>query len=165
VQDAERRAEEAERRARDARQGASEGEPSWVVQRDEINLTDTELGRGGWAVVQVAEFRGVHCAAKCLYKQIISDYNRRLFIREINMAARVRHPNLLQFIGATLEGELIILTELMPTSVRADIFRMVENCPHLRLHSFKSKRGCHPHKWMAYNLQAFCFDLVKVACL
>jgi len=121
VQDAEQRAEEAERRVRDARQGASEGEPSWVVQRDEINLTDTELGRGGWAVVRVAEFRGVHCAAKCLYKQIISDYNRRLFIREINMAARVRHPNLLQFIGATLKGELIILTELMPTSVRAEL--------------------------------------------
>jgi len=46
VQDAEHRAE-AERRARDARQGENEGEPSWVVQRDEINLTDTELGRGG----------------------------------------------------------------------------------------------------------------------
>ena len=54
VQDAEHRAEEAERRARDARQGASEGEPSWVVQRDEINLTDTELGRGAWGAVQVA---------------------------------------------------------------------------------------------------------------
>ena len=37
------------------------------------------------------------------------------------MAARVRHPNLLQFIGATLEGELIILTELMPTSVRGEL--------------------------------------------
>jgi len=77
--------------------------------------------RGGWAVVRVAEFHGVHCAAKCLYKQIISDYNQRLFIREINMAARVHHPNLLQFIGATLEGEMIILTELMPTSVRGEL--------------------------------------------
>ena len=35
------------------------------------------------------------------------------------MAVRVRHPNLLQFIGATLLGELIVLTELMPTSLRA----------------------------------------------
>ena len=121
VQDAERRAEEAERRARDAKQGGSEGEPSWVVQRDEINLTDTELGRGGWAVVRVAEFRGVHCAAKCLYRQIASNYNRVLFTREMNMASRVRHPNLLQFIGATLRGELIILTELMPTSVRGEL--------------------------------------------
>ena len=38
--------------------------------------------------------------------------------REMNMAARVRHPNLLQFIGATTEGEPIILTELMHTSLR-----------------------------------------------
>ena len=121
MQDAERRAEEAERRARDARQGASEGEPSWVVQRDEINLTDTELGRGAWGAVRVAELRGVQFAAKCLHTLIVSDYNLRMFIREINMAARVRHPNLLQFIGATLEGELIILTELMPTSVRREL--------------------------------------------
>ena len=121
VEVAEHRAREAERRARDARQGESEGEPSWVVQRDEINLTDTEVGRGGWAVVRVAEFRGARFAAKCLYRQIVSNYNRLLFTREMNMASRVRHPNLLQFIGATLRGELIILTELMPTSVRGEL--------------------------------------------
>ncbi|XP_064393479.1 uncharacterized protein LOC135340963 [Halichondria panicea] len=31
----------------------------------------------------------------------------------MNMAAHLRHPHLVQFIGATLEGEMIILTELM----------------------------------------------------
>ena len=121
MQDAEHRAEEAERRACDARQRASEGEPSWVVQRDEINLTDTELGRGAWGAVQVAKFREVQLAAKCLHRQIVSHYNRVLFTREMNMASQVRHPNLLQFIGATLRGELIILTELMPTSVRGEL--------------------------------------------
>ena len=60
-------------------------------------------------------------AAKCLYGQIASNYNRLLFIREINMAAQVRHPNLLQFIGATLRGELILLTEFMPTTVRREL--------------------------------------------
>ena len=34
------------------------------------------------------------------------------------MAARARHPNLLQFIGATMDNNPIILTELMPTSLR-----------------------------------------------
>ena len=33
------------------------------------------------------------------------------------MAARLRHPNLVQFIGASTEGELILLTELMTTSL------------------------------------------------
>ena len=123
VQEAEHRAGVAERRAEETRQGAKETEsdPSWVVRKDEIIFTDEELGRGGWAVVKVAKFRATHVAAKCLYSQIVSDYNRLLFIREMNMAARVRHPNLLQFIGATLRGELIILTELMPTSVRREL--------------------------------------------
>ena len=123
VQEAEQRAEEAERRANRAQQGTreTEGDPSWVVRRDEINLEDEELGRGGWGVVKVAKFRAIRVAAKCLYGQIVSNYNRLLFIREMNMAARVHHPNLLQFIGATLRGELIILTELMLTSVRREL--------------------------------------------
>ena len=123
LEEAENRADGAGRRAHEGRQEEreTEGESMWVVRRDEIIFTDEELGRGGWAVVKVAKFRATRVAAKCLYSQIASDYNRRLFIREMNMAARVRHPNLLQFIGATLRGELIILTELMPTSVRREL--------------------------------------------
>ena len=123
LEEAENRADGAERRAHEGRQEEreTEGEPTWVVTRDEIIFTDEELGRGGWAVVKVAKFRATRVAAKCLHGQIVSNYNRLLFIREMNMAARVRHPNLLQFIGATLRGELIILTELMPTSVRREL--------------------------------------------
>ena len=36
----------------------------------------------------------------------------------MEIAPRVRHPNLLQFIGTTQEGTAIILSELMPTSLR-----------------------------------------------
>ena len=93
--------------------------PFWAVQRDEIELTEEEVGVGGWASVKVANFRGVRVAAKCLHRQIISAHNIRLFTREMNMAAQARHPNLLQFIGATMDDqEPIILTELMPTSLR-----------------------------------------------
>ena len=95
----------------------------WVVNRVEIQLTDQELGRGGWAVVRVAKFRGLQVAAKCLYNLIVSDYNQQLFVREMCIAARVRHPNLVQFIGAMMEGEPIILTELMATSLRAVLER------------------------------------------
>ena len=127
IREAERVAEEANRRAQEAEQRAAEAErrleienqPFWAVDREEIVLTGEKLGEGGWAEVKVAKFRGARVAAKCLYSQIISDYNRDLFIREMNVAARVRHPNLLLFIGATLQGELTILTELMSTSLRA----------------------------------------------
>ena len=66
-----------------------------------------------------AKFRGLKVAAKCLHSEIISNYNRDLFVREMNIAAKLRHPNLVQFIGATLEGEPVILTELMTISLRA----------------------------------------------
>ena len=95
-----------------------QSQPHWVVQRNEIQLTGEELGTGGWASVKVALFRGQRVAAKCLHRQIISAHNTRLFTREMNMAAQARHPNLLQFIGATMDNNPIILTELMPTSLR-----------------------------------------------
>ena len=106
------------RRAEAAELRAQVQETQWVVERGEIQLTEEEKGRGGWAVVRVANFRGIRVAAKCLHEQI-SEYYSDLFTREMNMAARLRHPNLVQFIGATRTGKMIILTELMPTSLRA----------------------------------------------
>ena len=93
----------------------------WIVRSEEVEMTGPELGRGGWAIVSVATFRGVHVAAKTIHRQIISHHNVQLFRREMNMAARLRHPNLVQFIGATMEGNMVILTELMPTSLRAQL--------------------------------------------
>ena len=125
-QEAEQRAAEAERRAQEAEQRAAEADrrhqtedqPFWAVDREEIQFTGEILGKGGWAdlEVKVAKFRGVRIATNYLHS---SPYNCDLFIREMNVAARVRHPNLLLFIGATLQGELTILTELMSTSLRA----------------------------------------------
>ena len=100
-------------------------ENQWVVRRDEIEFIGRELGRGGWATVEVAIFRNVQVAAKSIHYQILSPYNIELFKREMNMAARIRHPNLVQFIGATVEldEEMMILTELMPTSLRQELQR------------------------------------------
>ena len=128
VRQAEQTAREAQERARMTEQRAQRLEMRvhdqfWVVNREEIQLTDQELGRGGWAVVKVAKFRGLQVAAKCLHTLIVSDYNQHLFVREMSIAARVRHPNLVTFIGAMLDGEPIILTELMVTSLRAVLER------------------------------------------
>ena len=123
---AERRLHAAEERVRGTERRAWQTEMQlrednhWLLERREIELTEEEVGRGGWAVVRVANFRETKVAAKCFYQHTLgSQYNRQLFSREMNMAARLRHPNLVQFIGASLEGEPIILTELMTTSLRA----------------------------------------------
>ena len=93
----------------------------WVVRREEIELTGPELGRGAWATVSVAKFRGLKVAAKVIHNQIVSRHNIQLFRREMNMAARLRHPNLVQFIGATVEGNMMILMEYMTTSLRRQL--------------------------------------------
>ena len=93
----------------------------WVVRREEIEMSEEVLGKGGWGEVKVAKFRGLRVAAKCLHEVILSPYNISVFTREMEIAARVRHPNLLQFIGATRVGTPIILSELMPTSLRKEL--------------------------------------------
>ena len=95
--------------------------PSWLIERDEITVTGEVLGRGGWGEVKVGVFRGTRVAVKTLYEVIVNDYYLQLFSREMDLASRIRHPNLLQFIGATKVGQLMIITELMPTSLRSEL--------------------------------------------
>ena len=89
-----------------------EGQPHWVVRREEVELTEEVVGRGGWGEVRVAKFRGLRVAAKFLYDVILSDYNRRQFVREMTIAAKLRHPHLLLFIGATREGQAIDMSNM-----------------------------------------------------
>ena len=100
--------------------------PSWEVKEDELKVTKKTLGIGGWSVVKVAKLK---VAAKCLHSQLTYPYHEKLFRREMDVAARVSHPNLLRFLGARLEGGMAILTEFMPTSLRA----LVNRRPRQRL--------------------------------
>uniref|UniRef100_A0A1X7T7F5 Protein kinase domain-containing protein n=1 Tax=Amphimedon queenslandica TaxID=400682 RepID=A0A1X7T7F5_AMPQE len=120
-QQLEEREREFQQRERQLEEQIHVAESSWVVNRREITMTEVVLGKGGWGEVKVAGFRGLKVAAKCLYEVIISPYNIGTFSREMNIASKIRHPNLLQFIGATTEGNPIILTELMPTSLRKEL--------------------------------------------
>ena len=96
---------------------------SWVVRKEEVELTDEIVGKGAWGVVKIANFRGIKVAAKCLHNIVLSEYNMQIFTREMEISAQIRHPNILQFIGATREG--IILSELMPTN----LYKELENHP------------------------------------
>lgn len=96
----------------------SEKQPFWVVSRSAVKFTPEELGRGRWGVVKVAEYNGERVAARCLYSQITSEENREVFIEGMDTAAKMRHPNILPLIGAVVQGEPIIITQLMPSNLR-----------------------------------------------
>ena len=94
--------------------------PDWVISRDEIQLTDKLLGKGGWGSVAEGKYCGCAVAVKQIHDLMLSPHNRNLFEREMDIASRCRHPCLLQFIGATNdEGIPLFVTELMELSLRA----------------------------------------------
>ena len=92
----------------------------WVISRNEIQITNNCLGRGGWGSVNEGTYCGCTVAVKQIHELILSPHNRLLFEREMNIASACRHPCLLQFIGATNdEGNPLFVTELMEMSLRA----------------------------------------------
>ena len=92
----------------------------WTISRNEVHMTDKYLGKGAWASVSVGIFRGLEVAVKQIHDLILSDYNRELFAREMQMASRCRHPCLLQFIGATSDdGQALLITELLDKNLRS----------------------------------------------
>ena len=96
-------------------------EDSWRISHKEISLSKNELGRGGWGVIWIGEFRGQKVAVKQMHELLKSKEYMELLHREINTMSQLRHPNLLQFIGAVLDhpsGNPMIITEVMDTSLR-----------------------------------------------
>ena len=61
-------------------------------------MTQEVLGGGAYGEVKVAVFRGLRVAAKSLHSVIISEYNQDVFYRDMDIASRVRHPNLVWLI-------------------------------------------------------------------
>ena len=70
-----------------------------------MELTGPELGVGGWTTVTVAKFRDIQVAVKRTHNKIISHHNFLLFQREMNMAARICHPNIIMSLESQWRGK------------------------------------------------------------
>ena len=123
LQEKDRELQEKDRELQEKDRELRQSQDHWSIDKDEVTLTKEELGRGSYAIVTVGIFRGLRVAVKSLHTVIISDYNLGIFSREMSIASRVRHPNLVQFIGATKVGNPLILTELMSTSLNQELQR------------------------------------------
>ena len=93
-------------------------QPLWRIDQEHLEITERVLGRGAYSEVRVGIYQGTRVAIKKIHEVIISDYNRELFEREMKIASRVRHPNLVLFIGALTTNNITIVNELMETSLR-----------------------------------------------
>ena len=130
IRDSERTVSESEHRLRELQSAVAAAQEAlaeyrrleprdWIIRRDEVMLSEKNLGVGAWGKVYEGTFRGCQVAVKQIHDLILSPHNRRLFEREMSIASRCRHPHLLQFIGATNnDGSPLFITELLDTDLR-----------------------------------------------
>ena len=107
-----------------------------VVPIQQIKVSDTILGKGAFGEVRIAKWRNVNVAYKRLFPKedkevhFLSDSkrdevkvtaeNEEMFSQEIETLSKLRHPNLLLFIGICKEAnnpQPSIVTELMSYSL------------------------------------------------
>lgn len=96
-------------------------EKIWRISSKDIEVTEEELGRGGWGLIRVGIFRGQKVAVKQLYYNIVQQSTVEMFHREINTMAKLRHPNLVLFIGAVLDhssGSPLLIMEKLDMSLK-----------------------------------------------
>lgn len=102
-------------------------EPSLAMDWLEIPWDDLRIkervGAGSFGTVYRAEWHGSDVAVKVLTVQDFQDDQLKEFLREVAIMKRVRHPNVVLFMGAvTKRPHLSIVTEYLP---RGSLFRLI----------------------------------------
>lgn len=102
-------------------------EPSLAMDWLEISWDDLHIkervGAGSFGTVHRAEWNGSDVAVKVLTVQDFHDDQLREFLREVAIMKRVRHPNVVLFMGAvTKRPHLSIVTEYLP---RGSLYRLI----------------------------------------
>ncbi|KAH8932159.1 hypothetical protein BDL97_19G058700 [Sphagnum fallax] len=96
---------------------SNDGHPPHLIEYDDVRpIYDEPLGEGASGAVYKCDFLGRRAAAKVLIRK---STNRKAVENEINLLSRVRHPNVVRFIGYSYkETRNVIVTELMSKDLR-----------------------------------------------
>ena len=89
----------------------------WVITPDQF-IIGKEIGRGAWATVHKATYRGATVAAKKLHDIIHSIETKKMFQHEMDITLSCQHQNVVTFLGATSEDPLVLLMELMDFNMK-----------------------------------------------
>ncbi|KAI5068274.1 hypothetical protein GOP47_0016619 [Adiantum capillus-veneris] len=81
------------------------------------------IGAGSFGTVHRADWHGSDVAVKILMEQDFQDESLQEFVREVVLMKRMRHPNVVLFMGAvTKRPNFSIVTEYLP---RGSLFRLI----------------------------------------
>ncbi|KAF5462017.1 hypothetical protein F2P56_018062 [Juglans regia] len=95
----------------------------WLeISWDELHIKE-RVGAGSFGTVHRAEWHGSDVAVKVLTMQDFHDDQLKEFLREVAIMKRVRHPNVVLFMGAVTKcPHLSIVTEYLP---RGSLYRLI----------------------------------------
>ncbi|KAL8264162.1 hypothetical protein R6Q59_022292 [Mikania micrantha] len=104
------------------REGISLDEVEWEIQWEDLQI-GARIGIGSYGEVYRSEWNGTEVAVKKFMNQDISGDALTQFKGEIEIMLRLRHPNVVLFMGAvTRPPNLSILTEFLP---RGSLFKLL----------------------------------------
>ena len=96
---------------------------SWELKNNEITLTSKVLEKEAWGEISMGTYYGQKVAVKQVHTVVLPSHLVHIH-KEIDMIAKLRHPNLVLFIGAIFEmasavnSPIVIVTELLEVSLR-----------------------------------------------
>lgn len=94
----------------------------WSILPEEVEVcrrpdgTWWQLGTGGFGTVYRGLYHGIHPVAIKIIHHVEEDRHKDSFIREASLLKALRHRNVVQFLGASLDGPqgtALLVTELM----------------------------------------------------
>ena len=129
----------------------------WSILPEEVEVcrrpdgTWWQLGTGGFGTVYKGLYHGIHPVAIKIIHHVEEERHKDSFIREASLLKALRHKNVVQFLGASLDGPhgtALLVTELMELG---DLWRAL---------SAKDASGERIFSW--YNRGAQCMvDVAK----
>ncbi|XP_076954533.1 serine/threonine-protein kinase VIK-like [Bidens hawaiensis] len=100
--------------------------PCYWIHYTEVQLKEAVLiGEGAYGEVYKVKWRGTEVAAKTIRSSIASNEKvRKAFLKELALWQKLRHPNIVQFLGVLKDSDrLIFLTEYLKNGSLYDILK------------------------------------------
>jgi len=107
-----------------------------LIDMDEVSVIQ-RLGRGSYGEVYRAEWQGTEVAVKQFLEQDMTDAIQEEFLQEVRIMKDLRHPNIVQFMGATWKPRGIVMQYMH----RGSLFQLLHrNSKGKKLHLHRRLR-------------------------
>ena len=107
----------------------------FLLQSSDVRITNRELGKGAYGVVEEVEIPGAVCASKRIHESLLQSVDRKDFdyitskyVSECKIMSALRHPHIVQFMGVCyLPGSPGRLPSLIMERMETNLHSLLES--------------------------------------